>query len=116
MKNQLVKSLLIATALVFNLSAMAEDIDLFVGPPASATDLPNLMMVMDNAANFSASAGTGAVCTIGGLPNSLGNTVGGIEQCALYNVINALKPLADDADEAVVNIGMMMYNDTSMRD
>ena len=117
MKNQLVKSLLIITALIFNLSTMAEDIDLFVGPPASATDLPNLMIVLDNAANFSSNAsGTGTSCIIGGSANSLAGTVGGIEQCAIYKVISEIKPLAADADTPVVNIGMMVYNATNIRD
>ncbi|MES2636876.1 MAG: PilC/PilY family type IV pilus protein [Pseudomonadota bacterium] len=117
MKNQLVKSLLITTALVFNLSAMAEDIDLFVGPPASPTDLPNLMIVLDNAANFSSNAsGTGTTCTIDGSTNSLAGTVGGIEQCAIYKVISEIKPLSADADIPVVNIGMMIYNASNIRD
>ena len=116
MKNQLVKSLLIASVLVFNLSAMAEDIDLFVGPPASATDLPNLMIVLDNAAGFSASA-SGASCIIDGSANSLAGTAGGIEQCAIYNVITGIKPLEDDAvDKPIVNIGMMMYNAGNIKD
>lgn len=83
----------------------AEDIDLY-SSAASVTgaDLPNVLFILDNAANFNASA---AACTYdagaGGGSPSLGNTTGGIEQCALVNAINAL-PVN------TVNIGIMAYN------
>jgi type IV pilus assembly protein PilY1 len=53
MKNQLLKSLIVATLLAFYLSAKAEDIDLFVGAPPSSTDVPNVLIILDNTANWS---------------------------------------------------------------
>ena len=52
MKNSLLKKLLISALLTVNLSAMAEDIDLFVGAAPSATDVPNVLIILDNTANW----------------------------------------------------------------
>ncbi len=52
MKKSLFKKLLIISLLTFNLSAIAEDIDLFVGAPPSATDVPNVLIILDNTANW----------------------------------------------------------------
>ncbi len=52
MKNSLLKKLLITALLTVNLSAMAEDIDLFVGAAPSATDVPNVLIILDNTANW----------------------------------------------------------------
>jgi type IV pilus assembly protein PilY1 len=86
--------------------AYAEDIDLFVRAEPSS-NAPNVLFVIDNAASFSASSDSG--CTIEAAPNSLGATVGGIEQCALYQVLDGLP-----ADS--VNIGIMVYNDSKVVD
>ncbi|KAF0205717.1 MAG: type IV pilus assembly protein [Gallionellaceae bacterium] len=90
-----------------SIRGQAEDIDLYSSAASvTGTDLPNVLFIMDNAANFNASA---AACTYAdtGLAPSLGNTTGGIEQCALVNAINSL-PLD------TVNIGIMAYNKTGM--
>ena len=87
-------------------SIHAEDIDIYSDNAASA-GVPNVLFVLDNAANFSSSAGN---CTyVDGTAPSLNGTAGGIEQCALYNVISGLP-------EGSVNIGLMVYNDSSMLD
>lgn len=88
-------------------SARAEDIDLFtIG--ASSTQASNLLIVIDNAANFSANTTiSGSTCTIGGATNTLSGTVGGVEQCVLYSVINSLPATSATAS---INIGIMMYN------
>jgi len=84
----------------------AEDIDIY-SDNAASSGVPNVLFVLDNAANFSASAGS---CTyVDGTAPSLNGTAGGIEQCALYNVIKGLP-------EGAVNIGLMVYNDNGMRD
>ncbi|MES2181371.1 MAG: PilC/PilY family type IV pilus protein [Pseudomonadota bacterium] len=116
MKNQLLKSLLVVTLLACYFSAKAEDIDLFVGaPPASAADLPNLMIVLDNAANFSSSASN---CTYpDGSAPTLNGTAGGIEQCALYQAISGITvPVVNGVEKPTVNIGMMVYNANNIRD
>jgi type IV pilus assembly protein PilY1 len=90
----------------------AEDIDLYSSIASATTGLPNVLFILDNAANFSANASSG--CTYGddGQPPTLGDTAGGIEQCALVDAINALPVKADGS--AVVNIGIMGYNATGM--
>lgn len=91
--------------------APAEDIDLYSATPSTG-GRPNVLFVLDNAANFSASA---ANCTYAdGTSPSLDGTAGGIEQCALYNVVNGLPVNADGT--GVVNIGLMAYNANNMRD
>lgn len=110
MNNTFFKSLFAITLLAFNSFSVAEDIDLFVGATTSGTDLPNVLLVIDNAANFSNTAtGTSNTCIIGGATNTLSGTAGGVEQCALYNVIDAL-----DATTPTVNLGIMMYSTTSV--
>lgn len=118
MKNLTLKSMLIATLLLFQQAAMAEDIDLFMGFAPSETDRPNVMIILDNAANFSATgAGASSTCTIGGFTNSLSGTTGGVEQCALYKVISELEvPVVAGVDKPLLNIGMMVYNANGIRD
>ncbi len=87
-------------------SAHAEDIDIYSDKPRTG-DVPNVLIVLDNGANFSASAGN---CTyVDGTAPSLNGTAGGIEQCALYNVVSGLPAGA-------INLGVMMFNDSNMRD
>ncbi|WP_341902950.1 PilC/PilY family type IV pilus protein [Polaromonas sp. YR568] len=84
----------------------AEDIDVYADN-SGATGVPNVLLILDNAANFSSNAGT---CTYSdGTAPSLNGTAGGIEQCAIYNVISSLP-----AD--TVNIGLMVYNANNIRD
>lgn len=52
MKNHFLKSLLVTTLLAFHLTAMAEDIDLFVGATPTTTDVPNVLIILDNTANW----------------------------------------------------------------
>lgn len=52
MKNRFLKCLVAASLLVFHLPATAEDIDLFVGLPPSAADAPNVLIILDNTANW----------------------------------------------------------------
>jgi type IV pilus assembly protein PilY1 len=113
MKSRFVRLLLLALLAFTQANTRAEDIDLFAGT-APTTAAPNLLLIIDNAANFSsnsspASAGT---CTIEGAPNTLAGTVGGIEQCALYAVVNSLTVTAT----ASVNLGVMMYSGPNVVD
>ncbi|PKO60934.1 MAG: hypothetical protein CVU24_10870, partial [Betaproteobacteria bacterium HGW-Betaproteobacteria-18] len=102
---------LMVTLLGLSSLTRAEDIDLY-SDNAGTTGLPNVLLVLDNAANFSASAGTCAYVndgTAGGTVPSLNGTAGGIEQCAIYNVVSSLP-----ADS--VNLGLMVYNANNIRD
>lgn len=107
-RRQGLQALLLVT---LTLSVQAEDIDLYTATPANA-GRPNVLFVLDNAANFSANA---ANCTyVDGTAPTLNGTAGGIEQCALYNVVSGL-PVGSDGS-GVVNIGLMAYNANNMRD
>jgi len=108
MNTKLIHTLLAVTLLLLQGGAVAEDIDLFVRASPSST-APNVLFVIDNAANFSSTASPAFDCTIDGKPNSLAGTVGGIEQCALYQVISELDP-------DTVNIGIMVYNAANVVD
>ena len=52
MKKHLFRVLLAALALLVHLPGNAEDIDLFVGIPPSTTDVPNVLIILDNTANW----------------------------------------------------------------
>lgn len=85
MKNFFLKHLLLTSLLTFHLSAMAEDIDLFVGSPSSATDVPNVLIVLDNTANW--------------------NTAFANEMAALVSVVSGLP-----ADK--FRLGLMLFTET----
>jgi type IV pilus assembly protein PilY1 len=114
------KSLLVITALLFSGAAPADDIELFAGLGTS-TDAPNVMFVLDNAANFSASVTTmrcsitaeGVVDTTGAgaSPTNLDRTAGAVEQCALYSALSALAA----STTARFNIGVMGFNANGMK-
>ena len=90
----------------------AEDIDIYSGL-GGAAGRPNVLIVFDNAANFSSNA-AGSTCIIDGVATALSGTVGGIEQCAFHSVISALP--TDSNGDALINIGMMVYNANNIRD
>lgn len=99
--------LLAAALLLIQGRASSEDIELFVNQSVDA-DPPVVLFVIDNGANFSASAATGT-CVLNGATNSLSGTAGGMEQCALHQVIDQL-PLGS------VRIGVMVWNDANVVD
>jgi len=71
MKNHFLKSWLVTALLAFHFSAMAEDIDLFVGAPPSTTEVPNVLIIVDNTANWNAAFTNemaALVATLNGLP------------------------------------------------
>ncbi|HJV85917.1 MAG TPA: PilC/PilY family type IV pilus protein [Noviherbaspirillum sp.] len=95
---------LLAALLLAPLAGRADDIDIYDGNNTGTT--PNLLIVIDNAASFSAS---GESCKyVDGTSPTLNNTGAGLEQCALYNVLASLK--TKDDGSAKVNIGFMMYS------
>lgn len=91
----------------------AEDIDLYSRIPSPKNN-PNLLIILDNNANSDNVAGTCNYDAAGfpgsgtGGASSMGATVFGNEQCALYNVINALPTGASGT--ALANVGIMVYN------
>jgi len=79
------KFLLAALALLAHLPGNAEDIDLFVGIPPSTTDVPNVLIIMDNTANW--------------------NTPFTAEKAALVSVFNGLTLNK-------FRVGLMMFTET----
>lgn len=84
MKSLMSHSLLLGTLLTLQ-PLHAEDIDLFVGTPPSATDAPNVLLVLDNTANW--------------------NTPFTNEMAALSSVVSALP-----ADK--FRVGVMMFTES----
>ncbi|HVE50168.1 MAG TPA: PilC/PilY family type IV pilus protein [Casimicrobiaceae bacterium] len=103
-------------ALAATAPVRAEDIDIFAGLPL-ADELPNVLLVWDNSANWGAnipvpncsfSDGSG-----GPKPNAPGKEQGtkmAIEKCAIYNAIVAVP--TGPSGEARFNVGLMLFNES----
>lgn len=105
--------------------AHAEDIDIFASP-ASGADRPNVLLVLDNSANWSSNIPVpncfyrqnGVLTTEGPKATSPNQEQGkkvAIEKCALHNVIDALpvNTQANNPDnDARFNIGIMLLNES----
>lgn len=104
-------SRILALVLLLVISGMsrAQDIDLFSTPMPPGVR-PNILIILDNSANWSATIPGGCSYTDGGSPASVDKKMG-IEQCALYNVIKALPTNVDGT--AKFNIGLMLYDTAS---
>ncbi|WP_035822706.1 pilus assembly protein [Cupriavidus sp. SK-4] len=87
-------------------AALAEDIDLFTGMQSNAGTHPNVLILMDNAAAWSANAPF--TCDVPGVVSDRNlNTDVGVEQCGLYKAISALT--RDPAMTGKLNLGLMMF-------
>jgi type IV pilus assembly protein PilY1 len=123
---RLILAHLLMALMCYSTVSRAEDIDIYSGL-GTTSNVPNVLFVVDNSANFEASSG-GVICTQqadgslvingSGTPTDMSGTgsgtVGGIEQCALWNVVKSLPVNADST--ARVNIGFMMYNGNNITD
>jgi type IV pilus assembly protein PilY1 len=103
--------LVFAAAILLQAHAFAEDTDIFASTKPNKP--ANILLIFDNGASFSSSttdycnissAGVVSVGTSTANVTSLGNTAGGIEQCAMYAALSTV----DTNDN--VKIGMMMFN------
>ncbi|MDQ9169779.1 pilus assembly protein PilY [Oxalobacteraceae bacterium R-40] len=90
MKSHFFKRLFPAALLVFHFSASAEDTDLFVGASPAAIDLPNVLIVLDNTANWN---------------NAFTNEI-----AALKTVISGLPVNADGT--AKFRLGFMLFTES----
>lgn len=93
-------------------SPRAEDIDIYAGVPADA-DRPNVLIVLDNSANWSAAIGKS--CTLVDDPTYVPSSQESgakmaIEKCALYNLFHSLPTRADGS--ALFNVGLMLFNES----
>ena len=87
MKSISLKFVLILSVLGLPLMSAAEDIDLFVGPSTATSDSPNVLIILDNTANWGPEDKFRA------------------QKAAL---VSAFEDLPDDQ----INIGLMMYTET----
>ena len=85
MKITSLKKLLLTALVIFPHSVLAEDIDLFLGAPNVNADLPNVLIVIDNTANW--------------------NTAFTAEMAALASTVAGLEPNQ-------FRLGFMMYTET----
>jgi len=93
----ILRSIMLATALsVYSCAGLAEDVDLFASAaPSGAAGRPNILIVIDNSANWSRNDQAWP-----------GGKQGQAE-------LNALRRLMDDPGIANVNIGLMMFTEGS---
>lgn len=117
--NYLKRSLLVLLLLAS--SVHADDIDVYAGVgSASGTDVPQLMFVIDSAANFSASVSSqrcsiteaGVVKTDGSgtAATFLDGKAAAVEQCALYAALSSLSTTST----ATFSVGVMGFNGSGM--
>jgi len=90
MKTHLLKRLVAVLLFAFHLCAWADDTDLFVGAAPAANDLPNVLIVLDNTANWN---------------NAFNNEI-----LALKTVIGSLPVNIDGS--AKFRVGFMLFTET----
>ncbi|MBB3047510.1 Tfp pilus tip-associated adhesin PilY1 [Litorivivens lipolytica] len=86
----------------------AEDIDLFTGNNPAGGNEPTVLVAWHTSANANANVVHGCTYSDGSGAPSMGNTVAGMEQCALVNTVLELKNLPDLLGK--VKIGLMVFN------
>lgn len=103
----------LALGLALSLPAFSQytsDIDVYTS--SGSGSVSNVLFILDSSANWNASLKHGCVYADGSGAPSKGPTKGGMEQCALYNVIDSLQPNADGS--APYNVGFMVFNETNV--
>lgn len=104
---QIFAAFLVSVLLVFSASLRAEDIDVYVAN-SKTVGTPNVLFIIDNGADFSATANIGcdAYDDGTGAPSTGTDKTSGVLQCALVNAIGSL-------NDGAVNIGVMVSNANS---
>ncbi len=92
--------------------ARADDIDIYSIPNTEGLR-PNILIILDNSANWSASISTPLCDAVGASvrassPNKEEGTKMGAQKCALYKVINTMSV----ADLSEYNLAIMMFNES----
>lgn len=104
--------LILSVVAVPSQAQYASDIDIYSGVSGGAA--PNVLLVLDTSANWNANIKEDCFYKDNGVTTTVkpskGQTKGGIEQCALYNVIDALPIGLNDTPN--FNIGIMVFNET----
>lgn len=99
--SKLYRIFILASSLALAQPSLAEDIDLFQGVNPDSLGITDILLVMDNAANFSSSS-VDCPPEFAVLGSFITGTVAGIQQCALSTVIDALP---NDR----IRLGIMMF-------
>ena len=89
----------------------AEDIDLFAGITPGGANPPTVLLGWHSTANSNANVTHGCVYGDTGNAPALGDTVGGMEQCALVNTMLSLKDPQYEYLNGAIRIGLMVFNE-----
>jgi type IV pilus assembly protein PilY1 len=115
------RALLGTAALLAGMScAFAEDIDIYSLPPGEA-DLPNVLFLIDNSANWSANVQENGRCTNcpdtgASLPSHDASKKSGAQLCALVTVVERLAArAAANGGLPVARIGVMLFNSSASK-
>ncbi len=112
---RVVRALLASAVLGMPVFSLAEDIDIYAGM-SGTIDLPNVLILLDSSSNWSTNIPGAANCFYNenGIPTTTGpveqGTKLGIEQCALYNLIDGL-PVTSTGG-ALFRIAISLMNET----
>ncbi|WP_320836991.1 PilC/PilY family type IV pilus protein [Zhongshania sp.] len=98
---------------LFSADVFSEDIDLFSGLNPASDNPPTVLLGWHSSANSNANVTHGCVYSDGSGAPALGDTVGGMEQCAIVNTMLSLKEPANSALLGAIKIGMMVFNQNS---
>jgi type IV pilus assembly protein PilY1 len=103
---------LAAAGLFWGVNARADDIDIYSLPNTEGFR-PNVLIILDNTANWSASIPTPPCDNLSALvktsaPNKEEGTKMGAQKCALYKLINSLSV----ADLSQFNFAIMLFNES----
>ena len=100
-------SCLLSALLLTASGVIAEDIDLFSGINPSGGNPPTVLLGWHSTANSNANVVHGCVYSDNNQAPELGDTVGGMEQCALVNTMLSLKEDANSSLLGAVKVGLM---------
>ena len=108
-------------ALALTTSARADDIDIYAGINATS-DKANVLLILDNSANWSSSISGAPNCYYKNNGVQITPAVGpvdqgsklGVEQCALYNLIDGLAVASSGGPngDALFNVAIMLMNES----
>ncbi|HSJ49477.1 MAG TPA: PilC/PilY family type IV pilus protein, partial [Gammaproteobacteria bacterium] len=102
--NLIIRTLLILSCLGLPLAAQGQDTDLFMTNPGVTTPAPNILIIVDNTANWSRA--DGGVSNFDWVQQALLQTVSGLKVCKDDDQANC------DPDDYMFSIGLMMFSET----
>lgn len=97
-------------SIAVSLPAHAEDIDLFAGITPGGANPPTVLLGWHSSANSNANVVHGCTYSDDGAAPNLGDTVGGMEQCAVVNTMLSLLEADNDYLLGAIKVGLMVFN------